>query len=96
LGRLDIELSIDNKALICRITDNGIGRQKAAEIRSKSAEEKKSLGLKITTERLALLNGEKETNTSYEIVDQKAENGEAAGTTVKLKISLSETVEELV
>jgi tetratricopeptide (TPR) repeat protein len=94
LGRLDIELSMDNKALICRITDNGIGRQKAAEIRSKSAEEKKSLGLNITTERLALLNQEKELSTSYEIVDLKDEKGKAAGTSVKLKISLSETIKE--
>lgn len=99
-GRLDIELSMstktpleENKVLICSITDNGIGRQKAAAIKSKSAEENKSMGLKITTERLALLNQEKEVNTSYEIVDMKDENGNVAGTNVILKISLSEPVE---
>jgi len=95
-GRLDIQLSMEDKVLNCSITDNGIGRQKAAEIRSKSAEENKSMGLKITTERLALLNQEKELSTSYEIMDMKNENGEATGTTVKLKISLSETVENAV
>ncbi len=94
-GRLDIALSMDNKVLHCTITDNGIGRQKAAEIRSKSAEENKSMGLKITTERLALLNQQKENLTSFEIMDFKNEKGEAAGTTVKLKISLTEPVEEL-
>ena len=102
-GKLDIILSMEDKVLNCSITDNGIGRQKAAEIKSKSAEENKSLGLKITTERLALLNQEKENLTSFEIVDLYAENarpddsvgrGEAAGTSVKLKIFLSETVEE--
>ncbi|HUS03054.1 MAG TPA: histidine kinase [Chitinophagaceae bacterium] len=93
-GRLDIVLSMEDKVLNCSITDNGIGRQKAAEIKSKSAEEKKSLGLKITTERLALLNQEKENLTSFEIVDLGNERGEAAGTIVKLKISLTETVEE--
>lgn len=95
-GRLDIILSMENKILNCSITDNGIGRLKAAEIKSKSAEENKSMGLKITTERLALLNQEKENLTSFEIVDLKNENGEAAGTTVKLKISLTESVEEYV
>lgn len=95
-GRLDIVLSMENKVLNCSITDNGIGRQKAAEIKSKSVDENKSMGLKITSERLALLNQEKEVNTSFEIVDLKNENGEVAGTTVKLKISLSETVEEYV
>jgi LytS/YehU family sensor histidine kinase len=93
-GKLDIELSMDNKVLNCSITDNGIGRQKAAETRSKSAEENKSMGLKITTERLALLNGENGINTSYEIDDIKDENGKVAGTSVKLKISLVEPAEE--
>ena len=101
-GRLDIVLSMskgtpseEDKILNCSISDNGIGRQKAEEIRSKSAEEKKSFGLKITTERLALMNQEKDAFTSYEIIDLKDENGNAAGTTVKLKISLNEPVEEL-
>lgn len=93
-GRLDIVLSMEDKVLNCSITDNGIGRQKAAEIRSKSVEEKKSLGLKITTERLALLNGEKGPHTFYEMEDLKDQNGNATGTCVKLKISLTESVEE--
>ena len=93
-GKLDIILSMEDKVLNCSITDNGIGRQKAAEIRSKSAEEKKSMGLKITTERLALLNQQKENLTSFEIVDLKNENTDTTGTSVKLKISLTEPVEE--
>ena len=93
-GKLDIILSMEDKVLNCSITDNGIGRQKAAEIRSKSAEEKKSMGLKITTERLALLNQQKENLTSFEIVDLKNENTDTTGTSVKLKISLTEPIEE--
>jgi sensor histidine kinase YesM len=95
-GKLDIILSMEDKVLNCSITDNGIGRQKAAEIKSKSAEENKSMGLKITTERLALLNQKKENLTSFEIVDLKNKNGEAAGSSVKLKIFLSDPVEEYV
>ena len=95
-GRLDIILSMDSKVLNCSITDNGIGRKKAAEIKSKSAEEKKSLGLKITAERLALLNQEKNAFTSYEIEDLKDENGNAVGTKVNLKISYKETIEEII
>ena len=96
LGRLDIVLSMDNKVLNCSITDNGIGRKKAAEIKSKSAEDKKSLGLKITTERLALLNRENNFSTFYKIEDVLDENNEVAGTRVELKISYKESVEELV
>ena len=95
-GRLDIILSMEGKVLNCSITDNGIGRKKAAEIRSKSAEEKKSLGLKITAERLALLNQEKNAFTSYEIEDLEDEKGNANGTKVNLKISYKETVEETI
>ena len=73
-GRLDISLSMEGNTLNCIIADNGIGRQKAAEIKSKSAEEKKSMGLKITTERLALLNKENDFNTFYQIEDILDEN----------------------
>ena len=61
---------------------------------SKTAEKEKSMGLKITTERLALLNREKGLHTFYEIEDLQDENGNAAGTKVILKISFKESVEE--
>ena len=95
-GRLDISLSMEGNTLNCIIADNGIGRQKAAEIKSKSAEEKKSMGLKITTERLALLNQENNFSTFYRIEDILNENNEVAGTCVRLKIKYKESVEEMV
>jgi sensor histidine kinase YesM len=94
-GRLDIELSMENKILNCTITDNGVGREKAEEMKSKTAEKEKSMGLKITTERLALLNKEKGLHTFYEIEDLKDESGNAIGTKVILKISFKESIEEL-
>ncbi len=93
LGRLDIELSMEDNILNCVIRDDGVGREKAEELKSKTAEKEKSMGLKITTERLALLNREKGLHTFYEIEDLKDENGNAAGTKVILKISFKESVE---
>ena len=93
-GRLDIELSMKNNILHCVITDNGVGRERAAEMKSKTAEREKSMGLKITTERLALFNREKAVHTFYEIEDMKDENGNTAGTKVVIKISFKEFVEE--
>ncbi len=93
-GLLNIELSMHDNILHCTINDNGIGRQKAEAIKSKSAENKKSMGLKITTERLALLNREKGVNTFYEIEDLLDENENIAGTKVNLKISYKESLEE--
>src|SRR6185503_1215228 len=95
-GRLDIELTLENKILICTITDNGIGREKAEVMKSKTAEKEKSMGLKITTERLALLNREKGLHTSYEIEDLKDEKGNASGTKISLKISFRESIAETV
>ncbi|HUS03828.1 MAG TPA: sensor histidine kinase, partial [Chitinophagaceae bacterium] len=94
-GKLDIELSMQDNILHCTITDNGIGREKAEEIKSKSAEKKKSMGLRITTERLALLNREKGVHTFYEIEDIIDKNGKVAGTKVNLKIGYKESVDEL-
>ena len=95
-GRLDIELSMRENILHCVITDNGVGRERAAEMKSKTGEKEKSMGLKITTERLALFNREKAVHTFYEIEDLKDENGNPAGTKVVIKISFKEAVEETI
>jgi hypothetical protein len=73
--------------LQCVIEDNGVGREKAKELRSKSATPKKSLGMKLTENRLSLLNKHAELNASIEIVDLYAE-GHAAGTKVVLTIPI--------
>jgi sensor histidine kinase YesM len=93
-GQLNIALSMEEQILHCSISDNGIGRQKSAEMKSKSVEKDKSLGLKITSERLALLNGEKGISTFYEIIDIVDEEGNVAGTRVDVKIKYKESVEE--
>jgi two-component sensor histidine kinase len=93
-GQLSIALSMEEQILHCSISDNGIGRQKSAEMKSKSVEKDKSLGLKITSERLALLNGEKGISTFYEIIDIVDEEGNVAGTRVDVKIKYKESVEE--
>jgi LytS/YehU family sensor histidine kinase len=93
-GRLDIEFSMKDNILNCTIADNGIGVERSEEMKSKSAEKEKSMGLKITTERLALLNREKGLNSFYDIESLKDEMGNVAGTKVTLKISFKEVVEE--
>ena len=94
-GHLNIELSETRGILYCSITDDGVGREKADEYKSKSAEKEKSLGLKITKERLSLLNQGTTGGTYYEIEDVKNEQGGIAGTKVQLKIKYKETVEEI-
>jgi tetratricopeptide (TPR) repeat protein len=93
-GHLNIEINEINRVLYCTITDDGVGRERAEEFNSKSAEKEKSMGLKITKERLSLNNQGTTGGTFYEIEDLRNEEGEAAGTRVRLQILYKETVEE--
>ncbi len=93
-GHLTISLSQENNELSCIIEDNGVGRAKAAELKSKSAEKKKSLGLQITKERLALLNKDSNETTFFEVKDMYDTEGNANGTMVILKIKLHDRFEE--
>jgi len=95
-GHLKISIGEENKILHCVIEDNGVGREKAASLKSKSVEKEKSLGLQITAKRLALLNGENSMSTFYQIDDIIDEQGEVAGTKVSLKILYKENIEALV
>jgi sensor histidine kinase YesM len=94
-GHLNISITEENRFLNCAITDDGVGREKAATYKSKSAEREKSLGLKITSARLALLNKEQNKETAYQIEDVLNEEGDIAGTKVNLKIFYKEFLEEI-
>ncbi len=93
-GHLTISLRQENNELSCIIEDNGVGRAKAAELKSKSAEKKKSLGLQITKERLALLNKDSNETTFFEVKDLYDDEGNVNGTMVILKIRLHDRFEE--
>lgn len=93
-GKLEVMMSIQDNQLQCIITDNGIGREKAAELKTKSGAKQKSFGLKITTERLALFNDEKSVHTFYNTEDVADEDGNIAGTKVILNIKFKDAVQQ--
>ena len=92
-GQVEIKLDLEDKFLNCVITDNGVGRDKAAAYKSKSAALQKSMGLQITSERLALLN-EDGKGPSFTIEDLADKDGKAGGTRVILRIRYK-TITEL-
>ena len=92
-GHLEIELRVDDKMLTCTITDDGVGRSKAAEINSRSVQKSKSMGLQITSDRLALLNKENEQPTLFNIEDIIDDKGKPAGTRVVLKMNYKDMME---
>jgi len=89
-GKLSVAVSRHNSALECIVEDDGVGRAKAKELKSKSATTRKSLGMKITEDRLAILNEHAEKKSSVEIIDLKDNSGNDCGTRVVIKIPLSE------
>jgi streptogramin lyase len=85
-GQLDIEASHEGGYLFFRITDDGIGRKKAAELASKSATKHKSLGLRITADRIAMMQSSYGVESPVTINDLINADGSAAGTEVIIKI----------
>jgi sensor histidine kinase YesM len=87
-GTITIEIKMEGEeSLNISITDDGIGREKAAELKSKSATHK-SHGLKVTSQRIEMMNKLNSTGAQVHIFDLKDESGKATGTRVELMIPL--------
>lgn len=85
-GHLEIELYSEGQILFCKITDDGIGRRKAAELKSKSTLTYKSMGMRITADRIAMLHQQGQTGTFILINDMVPLDGAVGGTEVIIKI----------
>jgi len=82
-GKIRIEVSRQSlSTLIICIEDNGIGREKAKEIRMKNGREKKSYGTKLVEDRLNLFNRLNKTDLRFEYQDLFDETGICRGTKV--------------
>jgi len=81
-GKINIDMHLDDKILHCKICDNGIGIKKLNPINQVN---KKSLGIKLTQQRLQLISNNEE-EIKIEMQALKDESGENAGTCVDIKI----------
>lgn len=86
-GNLEVRLSVSGDVLNCEVQDDGVGRKRAAELKSKQSTRRKSLGMQITSDRVKTINQLYGTQASIEIEDLH-ENGKAAGTCVRIQIPL--------
>ena len=97
-GKGDLLLSLErnNGLLICKIEDNGIGRARSQEIEQGKVSRHKSLGIKVTEERIsglfALLDYKMEVVTEdlYEMKHTPGETPESTGTRVTISIPVKE------
>ena len=87
-GQLDIEVSQEGDHLYFKVTDNGIGRKKASELASKSATKHKSMGLRITANRIAMMQHSNGEESPVKINDLVEPDGTAAGTEVVIKMPI--------
>ncbi len=87
-GTITVEIKKqDEEFLNISISDDGIGREKAAELKSKSATHK-SHGLKVTSQRIEMMNKLNSSGATVNIFDLKDEQGYATGTKVELIIPI--------
>jgi LytS/YehU family sensor histidine kinase len=84
-GMLDIYLFRENEKLFCRITDNGVGRKKAADLKTKSPTKHKSVGMNITEDRLVLMQKHKIDNL-ISVKDLVMADGIPCGTEVTIQM----------
>ena len=85
-GTLTVSIDKKDDLLIISIDDNGIGRTRASEIKSKSVTTHKSKGMKITEARIRILNELHNLGGKVEIEDKYDTNGLANGTKIVIKI----------
>lgn len=86
--QLNITFSSDEDSLYVSIEDNGIGRKKSAEFESPAKKNKTSMGMKLTNERLNIINELSEDQALAEVEDLIDSSGTPMGTRVNLTLPL--------
>ena len=89
-GKVSIRITEASEALLCVVTDNGVGRQKSMELKAKSIVPKTSYGMSITDARLGILNQKLDVPVSVKITDLVNELNEPSGTRVEIYIPVNE------
>lgn len=87
-GVIHINMKESDGKLICVIEDNGVGRDKAKELQQRSVIKSRSMGMKITEQRLRLLSKER-WEQLINITDMKDSLNRALGTRVEINIPVS-------
>jgi ligand-binding sensor domain-containing protein len=87
-GHLSITLNKNNAQLNCVIEDNGIGRKAAYLIKTKKMNSHRSMGLKVTEDRIKMIEIISNKKAQVKITDLVDLNGLALGTRVIIEIPI--------
>jgi ligand-binding sensor domain-containing protein len=87
-GKLQIGIAIKGNQLHICIEDNGIGRKRSEEIKARQPVRNSSHGMKVTAERMAMLNNKVNEQSEILITDLTDSSGIPCGTRVDLVLPL--------
>lgn len=85
-GILSVSLAMQEDVLFCVVEDNGVGRERAHEMRLKNHSGHTSLGTSITSERFEVLNLLRKKGMTVRTIDLFDEEHRARGTRVEILI----------
>ena len=85
-GTLTVRINEQHDVLVFEIQDDGIGREAAIKLRQRNFPSHKSMGIKVTEERLRLIN--EQHNVSLTVEDLRDEHG-SSGTLVRIGINIA-------
>jgi Histidine kinase/Y_Y_Y domain len=84
-GKIAVHFKKDHENnLYCTVTDNGVGRKKVSELKSKQHIEYQSKGTVITQKRINIINDQHKTNITILSEDVTADDNSIAGTKVTI------------
>lgn len=85
-GKLSLSFEKCNSEICCIIEDDGVGREKALELKEKSIRKYKSMGMGITQDRIHLMNQMNAFGISVDVHDLKIDSDGKTGTRVTVRI----------
>lgn len=85
--KLEISFCLKEEVLICEIIDNGVGRKRSEEIKSRNLRTHNSFATQATDKRMDLLNSYNDKKYSFEIIDLY-EDDNSIGTKVIISIPI--------
>lgn len=89
-GEVKINFKCIQDVLLCTISDNGIGINKAKQFKSNQSVEYQSKGMSLTAKRIALLNRMNDTHIAVRVSDLEDGQNASTGTVVSITIPVLE------
>jgi LytS/YehU family sensor histidine kinase len=86
-GELQVAIQRKEGVLMIQVTDNGVGRLRSREIKQRKIQHKQSMGMKITHDRIDLINTLYNANARIDIADLYSKDEQPLGTKVFITIS---------